>query len=458
MEPLENGQVAQQTRRRPAAADAWLRTTPGFFHSHALGLAGPQGAPKTRGSSSRPTPNGDHDNGSLNGLTALRTTRQRRQPRTAWDLPELIRPLPVRRSPCPKRPRVLVHYPAVVEYVFGSRLATASQIRRRFPDYLGPERTAQYQLANLVHLGYLATASVRSTSPNFPFVFLATGRGVGLVRKTYAALGRPWTAAPTEQARAQGQSLDSILHELLLTEFDLAVASTLKHREDLARLFSERRYFRRNKQLRFFHQGRLHRVIPDAGFLLRQAFPTPGRPDVPRASLLLHLVELDNGTMSLARIREKYGEYARWAGSDAGRDYLHRLYQEYGATARTDNFRLLVIAHDKARGEGDRRRLVDLFGQALALPSPMRDRIWLTTVEDLKRHQDDRAPLDAAIWLRLRDARPWLPRYREELATLPPTRVSAYYAFQRRFVGPRLADLPRHPLFARPSFDSSDWQ
>jgi hypothetical protein len=338
----------------------------------------------------------------------------------------------------------------VVEYVYRSRYATGSQIRRRFTEYLPSERTAQYQLANLVQLGHLATSPVRSTSPNFPFVYHATGRGVNLVSQIYASLGRQWSAAATEQFRSRGQSLDSILHEVLLTEFDLAVSKTVESRGDLELLLTERRYFRRERQLRFSHQGKVRRVVPDSGFLLRFRSQTSGRLAAQRSSLLLHLVELDNGTMPVARILEKYLRYHCWAESPEGRQYLTDLYRRFGRTDARPNFRLLVIAHAKTDASGDMRRLTDLFAQALLLPSSMRDRIWLTTAEDLRRHQEDNPPLSAAIWLRARDARRWLPAYRTFCEQLPGGRGNKRYAHQRRFVAQQLAALPRHPLFPHP--------
>src|SRR5262249_29631345 len=66
VELLTNGQEDQQQQRRPGPADASPRTTRGFSHSQTLGLAGAETAPKTRGSSSRPTLNGDHVNGPSN--------------------------------------------------------------------------------------------------------------------------------------------------------------------------------------------------------------------------------------------------------------------------------------------------------------------------------------------------------------------------------------------------------
>ena len=426
-----------------------MRTTPpAFSPSLPLRLTGATNARNTQGeSSSRPTSNSYHDNGSRNGVTALSTVRKGRPgPPTAWDLPLLVRPLPVRRRPCRARPRWLAHYPAIVTYVFQTRFATAHQIQRRFQRHLPSYRTTQYQLANLVQLGHLATASVRSTSPNFPFVYFATGRGVRLVRDTYSKLGLPWSGVATETKRSRGTALASILHELLLSEFDLAVWQSIRARDDLQRLFVERRYFRRENQLTFQHEGRKHRVVPDSGFMLRMTNQTSGRPDA-RPSLLLHLTELDNGTMAPRRVRKKLEAYDLWSRSPEGLDYLTALYDRYGQSARRPSFRLLVIARANFGLSGDGDRMLDLFAQMLELSSSTRNRLWLTSVEAIRAHQDEPTPLSPALWLRAKDARPWIREYRSLISNLQRTGERKLLHRNRRFLQDRLASLPRHSLF-----------
>jgi hypothetical protein len=59
------------------------------------------------------------------------------------------------------------------------------------------------------------------------------------------------------------------------------------------------------------------RVIPDFGFLVRStAHPA-----------LLGLVEWDNGTMSLARFRDKLTQYQEWSASEQGTAQLGRLFE-----------------------------------------------------------------------------------------------------------------------------------
>jgi hypothetical protein len=444
VEPPKNGQVDQRIQRRPDSADAETRTTDGFFPSHALGLAGAETAPKNRRSSWRPTLNGDHRNSSVNSSTA---TPGKSRPATAWHLPDLIRALPVRKQPCQRQPKLLPHYPAVTEYVYNSRFAIASQIQRRFAGYMPSVRTAQYQLANLVQLGYLRTASVRSTGPNFPYVYHATSRGVELVEDGYRTIGRTWHGTTSEGTRAHGIALPSILHELLLTEFDLAVGEGIERRPDLKRLFVERRYFQSDKRLRFQHHGRRHSIIPDSGFLLRLSAAGGSH----RSRLLLHVTELDNGTMSLSRLLEKLQHYQRWSGSTEGTQYLETLRHRYQGDSVSD-YRLLLIVRGTSK-TGDRGRLIDSFIQVLELSSTMRNRIWLTTVESLRHHDRSANALDAAIWVRPRQARAWMPAYRQLQTDLSDADARTRLNAQRRFVGERLGSILRQPLFSSQQTD-----
>lgn len=180
---------------------------------------------------------------------------------------ELIRPLSGKRArttPAKNR-RVLSYYPQVVLYVFRSRFATAYQIARRFPQQLASERTAHRRLAHLVELGHLAIASVRSTAPYFPNVYLATGKGVRWIQQLAAERGLTFTVSPAEERKERGRALDSVLHELLLTELELAVHQSVGNRADLSLPMTERRYFRRTRRLTYAHQGGTQHLIPDAG-------------------------------------------------------------------------------------------------------------------------------------------------------------------------------------------------
>jgi len=379
-------------------------------------------------------------NSNANSTTALGTGREEKNRlRTAWELPELIRPLPVRERRCLRTARLQRHQPAIVEYIYQSRFATASQIQRRFPDWLKTARTTQWQLANLVQLGFLATTPVRSTSPNFPFVYFATGRGVNLINDTYAAHNLDTRYPRGEGRKATGVAVESILHELLLTELELAVKLTVESRADLTLLATERRYYRSERQLRFTQAGRTRRVIPDAGFIVRVGNAMNGTSQNDSFATQLNFVELDNGSMSPSRFREKLLHYQSWSNSEAGVKYLLSTYNRFQTAVPKCGFRLLVVVHDKNRPNADDRRLVALFQQSLELTSAMRDRLWFVTASDLRLHQHNSPPLSAPIWLRCRNARSWLREYQHASEQTPNS--------QRLFVANNIHGKSMHSLF-----------
>lgn len=287
------------------------------------------------------------------------------------------------------------------------KLAEAETLYRRalaLSGWIACSRTAQYQLANLCHLGFVAKAPVRSTGPHFPYVYYATNRGVQLVREAYDQLGQPRELSVAEDVHGRGHAFTSILHELMLTEFALGVHLAVAQRPDVRLAFSERRFFRRDRQLRYFVDGRIHRVDPDYGLLLHRTTFSQDRQAEQLDRGTLFLVEWDNGTMSLARIRDKYRHYAAWADSEWGRAQLRNLFSRNRLSAEHANFRLLVIAHDKAREYGDAARMTDLLAEAIELPAKMRDRIWLTTAEALTEEPTDRPAFELPIWFRAQRA------------------------------------------------------
>lgn len=370
------------------------------------------------------------------------SSRDQKQPTTAWDLAEQLRPLPiVRRTPSEQKPKDARFYPAIVEYVYKSRFVDRSQIQRRFPKWFASERSTQRHLAALVDLGYLGIANVRLFSPKH-VVYFASGRGVRLISETWAKLDREWSVDTREENRERARSLRTLVHELMLSEFELAARLTVDARPDLKILTSERRYFRASNQLRFVYEATRQHIEPDAGFVLSVT-----RPDSDPA-LLAHFVEMDRGWMSLERIVGKYRTYARWGDSPEGHRYLTQLYARLGAKNPQPGFRLLIIAHDALNTGGDRRRLAALYAQALEFPVSMRDRLWLTSVEQLQAHQAHEQPLAAPIWYRVRDARDWLRGYHAHMAARKPAQKVQVH--RRKYVESRLPSMPLHPLFPHP--------
>lgn len=370
--------------------------------------------------------------------------RKRPLPKTAWELRELIRPLALRRKPAQNRDcRTRQPFdPALVEYVWANRYVLVSHLQRRFSHWLPTQRTAQRHVGRLIQQKLIAPAPVRSTGPNFPMVLTATGRGVTLVKETYAAHGIEWDGALTEERKAKGLALDTIHHELLLSELDVGLQLTVDAREDLTLLERERRYFRANRQLTYKGRGRTRRLVPDAGYLVAV------RDSGERKLLPLHFIEMENGVHSVAKIRSKVRAYSQWAEVEAA-NYLQRLAGQHGEDQRPLRFRLLVICHDKYGTVSDERRLLDWLTACLDLPRRMRQVIWLTTATILQDHQHDQAPLAGGLWYRANDLAKHLKEYarqKSQWGTIPATSL---YARQREFVRKQLACLSKHPLFPR---------
>lgn len=455
-EQPENGPQTQQQRRRPDHADAMSSPTAGGFphrrsdsgleDSSPPGSAKLHQAPRSRPIGRRRT--ATRKTALDNRSTVPTTAREgKSRPRTAWELSQLIRPLPIRNCRTARRSAGLQpHSPALIEYVYRSRYVIASQVQRRFPDRIGSHRTALWQLAGLVSLGYLATAPVRSTSPNFPFVYFATRKGVRLIEETYAQHGREVSLSPGEGRKARGVALHSLLHELCLTEFELTLHTAVGKRADLRLPFTERRYFRRNRRLRFDINGTCGSVVPDSGFFLTMGQESDQASHNIRAgeSGLLHFVEWDNGTMSPARIREKYDKYRRWDESDAADVYLREFYAVRGLPLPPSRFRLLIIAHDKLHADRDQNRLAALYAPVLSLPARLRDRVWFSTAADLQAAQQHSPTPNGKIWIRGRDARPWI----EEFRNLTERKQNGQ---RKRLVEEQLRTTPRHRLLPSPS-------
>lgn len=384
----------------------------------------------------------------MNHATAALTAKERESPPyTAWELPATI-PALRRPAPTPRRkPTILPHYPAVVEFVYENRVAVPWQLRRRFPQ-MHKRRTADYQLESLRHLGLLNIVPLRAAPREWPNVYLATPPGVRFVSDTYAAAGIAWDGKADEARYARGRSLPDIQHELMLTEFSLNLWQTIETRPDLRLLTTiERRFHRPDKQLAFSHGDHTEHVRPDAGFLLSADRPgsTP--------SVHLYFVELDNGTTPITSsadkrsVADKLAAYGHWARSEEGERALAALYRRYNIMPKQPSFRLLIIANDRYQfAGGGARRLAQILTVALDLPRAMRDRIWLTEAEQLKRHQYDLAPLAAPTWVLARPA--WLADYRQLQARLP--RGTGHNPLKRQYdyVADRVATVPRRSLIS----------
>jgi hypothetical protein len=286
------------------------------------------------------------------------------------------------------------HFPAILGFLYRNRFAVASQIQRRFSDILRSDRTARRHLEELESLGYLAVAPARGVSPLFPKVFYVTGRGVKKLQESLAAQGKPWKAVRVDRSSRHtqdGYSADHILHEILITEFLLAVWQTVQARPDLELLTIQRRSLAKHSAFRLTTGKYRSRLIPDAMFLFRQTGGGMG----------CCFLEMDNGTMNRKQIARKYQRYAAWSNSPVGQQYLIDLYRQHGAVNPRPVFRLLIVASDRT-GQNDHHRLRELWEPVKKLLPMMQKRLWFTTVNDLCRWQYHYhfRPLDAAIWHR----------------------------------------------------------
>lgn len=319
------------------------------------------------------------------------------QPRslTPWELPSLLTPLHRHCRSAKHRKRERPHFPAIVGFVYRNRFAVASQIQRRFSAALRSDRTTRRHLEELESLGYLDVAPGRGVGPLFPKVYYVTGRGVRKLGESLCQQGKPWQPSRIDRRgrdAKEGYAPERIIHEILITEFMLAVWATIEGRPDLELLSMQRRSLARHGAFQVAVGSRRTRLVPDAMFLFQQK----------GGGMCCCFLELDNGTMNAKQIAAKYTRYAAWSQSAAGEKYLVELYRRHGAKNPRATFRLLVVARSRT-GLDDDRRVAELMATANEAPPAIRERLWLTTAAILKQHQEDELPLGADIWLRARD-------------------------------------------------------
>lgn len=84
------------------------------------------------------------------------TVRRGNRPLSVWELPKLATLVHVYRRTQHAARKERPHFPAILAFVFRNRLATADQIRRRFPQYLRSSRTARRTWRKWNRSGYSA--------------------------------------------------------------------------------------------------------------------------------------------------------------------------------------------------------------------------------------------------------------------------------------------------------------
>lgn len=318
---------------------------------------------------------------------------QPKRPLTPWELPLLLTPLHQLRRTKQKRARHRPHYAAILSFIYRNRFVVSSQVQRRFSTYLRSSRTTRRHLEEMQQLRLLDIVPTRNTSPLFPKVYYVTGSGVRKLRKAYAAQGKTWEAGRIDRKgrhRNEGYGSEQVLHEILLSEFLLAVWQTVKGRGDLELLTIQRRSLAKHSAFQVALGNRATQLKPDALFLFRQK----------DRGMLCCCVEMDTGSMNRKQLRAKFARYRAWAESETGKEFLLGLYRRHGATDPRPSFRLLIVAKD--RGDNDEGRLAELLTAAMPYPTVL-DRIWIATIAGLRNHQHDAMPLGSAVWQRGRE-------------------------------------------------------
>ena len=170
--------------------------------------------------------------------------KERRSSLTPWELPSLLTPVHAFRRSKKKPKAERSHFPAILGYVYRNRFAVASQIQRRFSNVLRSDRTTRRHLEELQLLGYLDVAPGRGVGPLFPKVYFVTGKGVRKLKESLSNQRKPWQPSRVDRRSRdvrEGYSADRIIHEILLTEFLLALWQTVDRRPDLELLTVQRR-------------------------------------------------------------------------------------------------------------------------------------------------------------------------------------------------------------------------
>ncbi len=354
------------------------------------------------------------------------TTKNRsKRPLTPWELPKLLEPMhthkPVKITNAKDRP----HFPAILGFVYRNRLAVASQIQRRFASILKTDRTTRRHLAEMESLGFLGLVETRNTSPLWPKIYFVTKTGASRLRAELERQSKPGQLIRVDRSRSEGHSGEHVLHELLITEFGVAVWQTIQARDNLDLLQIERRSLPSNDGLICSVSGKATRLEPDAMFVHR----------VRDQGMICSFVELDMGNMSMRQIEAKFARYEAWATSSSGQEFLTDLYHRHGATNPRPGFRLLLVAGNRTNpSESD--RVADLLATASGFVE-VQKRAWFTTCAELCQHQFDAAPLSASIWRKVEDVRKGLMTSDSDNG----------HGLSRDTVRDSLSDIVMRPLF-----------
>lgn len=317
-------------------------------------------------------------------------TPSKRRALSVWELPKLLQSVHRHGKTAKKPVRERPHFRAILAFVHRNRFAVASQIQRRFAKYMKSDRTARRHLAEMESLGYLEVVDTNNTSPLWPKVYFVTRKGLSRLRKALQDQGQEWSESLQDRRRSDGTSANHVLHELFISEFLLMAWETTQRQDGLQILTMQRRSLAKHDAFKLVVAGRHTRLQPDGMFLYRQS----------DRGMTCCFIEVDMGSMSLRQMEIKFQRYQHWAESSEGTSYLKGLYERYGAKTPAAHFRLLVLVGSRSRHAED-QRLTQLVTLASKCKPSIRDRIWLSTVEQFHEGAKRRM-LSELLWTRPR--------------------------------------------------------
>lgn len=327
----------------------------------------------------------------MSGSAKVKETSSKRRALNVWELPKLLTSVHRHRKASTKAVRTRKHFNAILAFCHRNRFCVASQIQRRFSTHLRSDRTARRHLAEMESLGLLEVVETNNVSPLWPKVYFVTRRGLGVLRKALNDQGQEWTECIRDRRRSDGAAAQHVLHELMITEFQLLVWETSQARSDIQILTMQRRSLATHAAFKVVVAGRQTRLQPDGMFLYRQE----GR------GMMCCFLELDLDSMSIQQMAVKLRRYQFWAESKERQSYLKDLYKRQGATNPVANFRLLLLVGGRNQ-RAETTRLKNLMALIAKCPAVVRDRIWLSGIERL-HETSDRLVLNEPLWLRMRE-------------------------------------------------------
>lgn len=312
---------------------------------------------------------------------------RRRRPLSIWELPEqLLTSVHRFRRRVRRKGRERRHYAAILAFVYRNRFVTASQVQRRFSQFLKSDRTARRHLAEMQEsLGYLNL--VPTPSPLWPKVYAISGRGMNKLRQSLAKQGKATESHTAISERRRQYSMQHVVHELFVTEFMLSVWEAAQNSAIIELLNVQRRSL--VKHPAFQLPASRGRLIPDGMFLVRSR----------AAGMICTFLEIDTGSMNPRQMEEKFRAYADWSDSANGRDFLVDLYRRHGAANPRPTFRIAVACGGRV-GVNVQSRMQALLKSGQKLSSVTRNRLWFTTTSELSCEPKRENLFAVPIWHR----------------------------------------------------------